>query len=491
MKKLFLVLTTGILSLSSFAQTPCKQVIGYYPDWQWYDRSQLVNPMTIDYSKYTVINYCFFQPMPNGTIALGDSWADQNLLQGQFNWSTNQYIPNTSIVDRAHNANVKVLVSIGGWTWSNNFPAIAADPVKRAAFAHDCNYYVNFYNLDGIDIDWEYPGYAPHGGGPADAGNFTLLMRQIRDSLNALELQHNEQYLLTAAVGASQAHMSNVQWNNIVPLLDMINLMSYDFFGAWDANANHNSPLHAPACGDPSFNIDSAFRALTTVYGVPANKINIGVAFYGRTQSGYTSLCGPTNGQAAVNAFPPDGVPLYYDIYNNINSYTRNWDSNAEVPYLTGNGIFVSYDDEESIGKKADYINAVGACGAIIWEITGDYIETTPGSGVIAGTPLADTLNAVFCQNPTLSVNNNSTANTIHVFPVPANDQLSVTGLNSPNGIARVTITDVSGRLVLQEARNIVNGNITLDIASLPSGTYLLQSESDSLIHTEKFTVQK
>jgi chitinase len=491
MKKLILVLTTGVLSLSSFAQGPCKEVIGYYPDWQWYDRSQLVNPMTIDYSKYTIINYCFFQPMPNGTIALGDSWAEQNLLQGQFNWSTNQYIPNTSIVDRAHNANTKVLVSIGGWTWSNNFPAIAADPVKRAAFAHDCNYYVNFYNLDGIDIDWEYPGYAPHGGGPADAGNFTLLMRQIRDSLDALELQHNEQYLLTAAVGASQAHMSNVQWNNIVPLLDMINLMSYDFFGAWDANANHNSPLYAPACGDPSFNIDSAFRALTTVYGVPANKINIGVAFYGRTQSGYTSLCGPTNGQAAVNAFPPDGVPLYYDIHNNMSSYTRNWDSNAEVPYLTGNGIFVSYDDEESIGKKADYINANGACGAIIWEITGDYIETAPGSGVIAGTPLADTLNAVFCQNPTLSTNDPLPQHSIEVFPVPASDQLNISGLTSTSGNVMIRILDLSGRTVMEESRTVNNGNSQLNISDLSTGTYFLQVIAEGNSIAKKFTIQK
>jgi chitinase len=292
-------------------------------------------------------------------------------------------------------------------------------------------------------------------------------------------------------VGASQAHMSNVQWNNIVPLIDMINLMSYDFFGAWDANANHNSPLYAPACGDPSFNIDSAFRALTTVYGVPANKINIGVAFYGRTQSGYTSLCGSTSGQSAVNAFPPDGVPLYYDIYNNIGSYTRNWDSNAEVPYLTGNGIFVSYDDEESIGKKADYINANGACGAIIWEITGDYIETAPGSGVIAGTPLADTLNAVFCQNPTLSTNDPLPQHSIEVFPVPASDQLNISGLTSTSGNVMIRILDLSGRTVMEESRTVNNGNSQLNISDLSTGTYFLQVIAEGNSIAKKFTIQK
>lgn len=491
MKKLVQVIAVTVLALSEMLNAqPCKQVIGYYPDWQWYDRSLLVNPVTIDYSQYTVINYCFFQPMPNGTIALGDAWAEQNLLQGQFDWNTNTYIPNTSVVDRAHNANVKVLVSIGGWTWSGNFPSIAADSVKRAAFAHDCNYYVDFYNLDGIDIDWEYPGYAPNGGGPADISNYTLFLQQIRDSLNALGQIHNEQYLLTAAMGASQANMNNVQWNAVVPLLDMVNLMSYDFFGAWDANANHNSPLYAPACGDPSFNIDSAFRALTTIHGVPANKINIGVAFYGRTQTGYTSLCGATSGQAATAAFPPDGVPMYYDIANSMSSYTQHWDSGAEVPWLSGNGIFVSYDDERSIAAKANYINTTGACGAIIWEITGDYIETSLGSGVIAGTPLADTLNAVFCQSSPLGLVQSPEKTELRIFPLPSNEEISVMGFSNNVTSAQIEVYDIFGRVVLAEANVEVNaGVLKINTVELTSGAYVVKIYANEFTFNEIFSV--
>jgi chitinase len=487
MKKFFsfVIAVSSLLPANLFAQ-PCRQVIGYYPDWQWYDRSQLVNPMTIDYTKYTVINYCFFQPMANGTIALGDSWAEDNLLLGQYDWNLNQYIPNTSIPSRAHNAGTKVLVSIGGWTWSNNFPAIAADPVKRAQFAHDCNYYVTYYNLDGIDIDWEYPGYAPHGGGPADAANFTIFMQQIRDSLDALELVYNEQYLLTAAVGASPANMANINWPAVTPVLDMINLMSYDFFGAWDANANHNSPLYAGACGDPSFNIDSAFTALTTTYGVPSSKINIGVAFYGRTQTGFTSLCGTTSGNSATAAFPPDGVPLYYDIYNNISSYTYHWDNAAQVPWLDGNGVFVSYDDEQSIAAKANYINTKNACGAIIWEITGDYIETAPGSGVIAGNPLADTLNAVFCQNPNLVVLPLQESD-IRIFPVPAKDQLTIQGVSSQS--TSITVRDLSGRAILMQSVASTNGSINIRLEDFANGIYILEIFSEGQITTAKFEV--
>lgn len=462
---------------------PCKEVVGYYPDWQWYDRSQLVRPTTIDYSKYTVINYCFFNPQANGTINVGDSWAEENLLQGQINWSTTPptYYPNTSIVDLAHNQNVKVLVSVGGWTWSDNFPAIAADPVKRATFAHDCNYYVSFYNLDGIDIDWEYPGYAVHSGTPADMANFTIFLQEIRDSLNALELQNNRQYLLTAAVGASQTNMSNVQWSSVANILDMINLMSYDFFGAWDAVANHNSPLYASACGDPTFNINSAFTTLTTTYGVPASKINIGVGFYGRTQTGFTSLCGGTSGNAATTAFPPDGMPLYYEIAANISQYTTHWDNTAQVPWLDGNGVFVSYDDQQSIALKAQYINAHNARGAIIWEITGDYMETAPGSGIVAGTPLADTLNAVLCSGIT-GVQATTAETEFSLYPNPASDAVALQVVLEKQTDFSITLTDITGRVVLQVPQVTLPAGahvLDLHVAQLPAGSYTCSLRRD------------
>ncbi len=400
LKTVSLTLVLGFLSLLTIAQ-PCLEVVGYYPNWQWYDRNKLVRPATIDYSKYTVINYAFFAPQPNGTIQNTDTWADDNLLYGEPDWVNGGYLPNTSIVDLAHNAGVKVLPSIGGWTLSDNFPSIAADPAKRALFAHECNRLIDQYNFDGVDIDWEYPGYAPHNGGPADKVNFTLLMQQIRDSLDAHTLQTGNTYLITAALGAAQSHMAEVEWSNISNILDMINLMSYDFYGSWDPWSNHNSPLYDPAIGNPGFSIDGAFTTLTTTHGVPASKINIGLAFYGRSLTGCSQLhCTGHSGQVDQVTFPEDlGMPMYYNIESRLNLFTRHWDATAAVSYLIGNDMatFVSYDDEESIGLKAQYIVDNGARGGIIWEITGDYIETSAGSGVVASTPLADTLNAVFC----------------------------------------------------------------------------------------------
>lgn len=397
-----LFLTTA--SFNAQSQSPCKEIVGYYPNWQWYDRAQLVNPQTLDYSKYSILNYCFFDPQLDGSINSTDAWADENLLLGQPDWANGGYLPNTSVVDLAHLNNVQVLPSIGGWTLSNNFPTIAASPTLRANFAQACVNLIQTYNFDGIDLDWEYPGYPPHGGSPADYVNFVLLLQEVRTAIDNYGVSVGKPMLLTVAVGAAPDRMDDVDWVAVTPLLDIINLMSYDFFGAWDSETNHNSPLYAPAVGDPTFNLDYAVTALINTYNVPANKITAGIAFYGRSANtvGSAGLHVPTNGSTNSTLFSADaGSPLYYNIEANMSLFTDNWDSLAQVPYLTGDGslnTFVSYDNERSIGLKAEYIVDNNLRGAIIWEITGDYMETFPGSGILAGTPLVDTLNNVFCN---------------------------------------------------------------------------------------------
>ncbi len=391
-------------TLFIFAQSlPCKEVIGYYPNWQWYDRNKLVKPTSIDYSKYTIINYAFFKPELSGAISSTDAWADDNLLNGQPNWVQGGYYPNTSVVSLAHNAGVKVVPSIGGWTLSNNFPAIAADVTKRTAFANACVQLIAQYNFDGIDIDWEYPGYSPNSGTIADKQNFTLFLQAIRTALNAKTVQTGKTYLLTACFGASQSNMANIEWANVAPILDCINLMSYDFFGTWDATTNHNAPLYTPAQGDPTFNINSAVNSLLTTYNVPANKICAGLAFYGRSHITVNAptLHGAGTGQADKVTFGvDDGSPAFYNVLLQQSLFNKYTDNLAAAPYLLGkNGLknYYSYDDTTSITTKPTYIKKKNLRGCIIWEITGDYIETSPGSGIVAGTPLATAIKNVFC----------------------------------------------------------------------------------------------
>jgi len=419
LKILMFIIISSFFSLITYSQ-PCKEVIAYYPNWQWYDRGNLVNPTSIDYSKYSIINYSFFKPMPNGSITQTDSWADENLLFGQHDWANGGYLPNTSLIDIAHNNNVKVMVSIGGWTLSDNFPAIANDTTKRTLFASECRRLLETYNFDGIDLDWEYPGYASHNGTPADGVNFTLLVEEIRDSIDALGITTGKDYLLSSCFSADFVKMEIIEWSNLIGKLDMFNLMTYDFFGAWETLSNHNSPLYSPAVGNSAFNIDSAFYYVTQVHAVPASLVNIGVAFYGRSVTGCTGLHQTNSGSPDASTFWEDeGSPLYYNIYNKINQFTQYWDSQAQVPYLVGNSIntFVSYDNKQSVAKKAEYVINNNARGVIIWELTGDYIETSLGSGVIASTPLVDTLNYVLCSVPTF-IDENITSKSEEVFVI-------------------------------------------------------------------------
>jgi GH18 family chitinase len=390
---LFMLLFNAVLAQNT------KEIVGYYPNWQWYDRNQLVNPETIEYEKYTVINYAFFRPLADGSIVSTDSWADDNLLLGPMIWWPVPYHDSTrSLPYLAKQAGVKLLPSIGGWNDSYNFPGIAADPQKRLTFVQSCINLIQAYKFDGIDLDWEYPGYEPHGGSPADKQNFTLLLQDLRSALDSLEVQTGKYYMLTSCFGASNERMLNIEWEDVLPLVDMVNLMTYDFHGSWDPLSNHQTPLYPTAIGEPEWCFDGAFTLLTQTHNVPPEKVNLGVAFYGKSLANCTQLYGSHTGYDTAT-FPEDeGQPLYYNILKKMDLFTYHWDDQVKCPYLLGNNIntFVTFDDSLSIALKAAYSKDHQAMGVIIWEITGDYIETAPGSGVIAGTPLLDVLNNIF-----------------------------------------------------------------------------------------------
>ncbi|MBN2667665.1 MAG: T9SS type A sorting domain-containing protein [Bacteroidales bacterium] len=488
--KLSLVFTL-LINVSVNAQNLCKEVVGYFPNWQWYDRNKVVNPQTIQYEKYNILNYAFFSPQSDGHIIATDEWADDNLLLGTPIWypvETNDFT--TSVVYLAHEANVKIVPSIGGWTLSNNFPSIAADPVKRAVFVNDCMQLIDEYQFDGIDIDWEYPGFAEHNGTAADKTNFTILMQDIRDALGSLEISNGKSYILSACFSGDPLKMENIEYGNLIDILDMFNMMTYDFSGTFDAVANHNSPLYAPAQGDPNWNLDAVFHNLTDVYGVPANKINLGVAFYGRTMTNCAGLFQTHSATGNTELFAVDeGTPLYYNIVQHLDEFTYNWDDLAKVPYLT-NGpdlTFVTYDNEASIREKGEYIAENNGRGAIIWEITGDYIETYPGSGIIESTPLVDALNEGLCSETSVtdvSVQNND----FKIYPNPAKQSTQIYLNTKFRDSYHFRVYNQVGELIYSEIIEI--GLISWSLKNLEKGVYLIQLDNDKKVFQQKLIVQ-
>jgi GH18 family chitinase len=399
MKKLLLVLLLFNIITPSFSQ-PCHDVIAYYPSWKWYDRGKLVNPATIDYSKYTIINYAFFKPTADGNIISGDAWADKNLLGDAAAGKPNK----NTLVGKAHAHDVKVLISIGGWTWSKPFPLLASNDVSRKRFADACCDLIKKYDIDGIDIDWEYPGYKLHGGGNADKQNFTLLLTAVRTALDKLELEKSKKLYLTIASGVSEQHLASIEWSNVTGLVDIINLMTYNYSGPWDATTGHNAPLFSNSTTGGSMCIDRTVNSLIEKHLVDPSKIALGMAFYARTSltKNNAQLNVSALKQADNKTFMSDnGTPEYYNVLLNSHKFIANWDWDAKVPYLVGKNnlnSFVSYDDPVSVGIKAGYAMAKGLRGAVLWELTGDYTESYPGSGTIASTPLANAINSVFCS---------------------------------------------------------------------------------------------
>ena len=292
------------------------------------------------------------------------------------------------LLELAHANGVKVMASIGGWSMCKHFPEMAADPVKRARFIEDCKKLINM-GFDGIDLDWEYPGpYAGMNftGSNADYANFENLVEEIRTAIGPDKL-------ITAAMAADYKKIEGFNWSRLSNSMDYFNMMTYDFNGGWSNIAGHNAPLYPyDGAEAPDFNWQTLLTKMKEM-GVPTNKINFGAPFYGRgvVTTGNATLNAPTV-KTNVNIQPDgpistasdytnwpldvyDGTPNHFYIKQKTgpgSGWTRYWDNQAKVPYMTNGKYFLSYDDEESIAEKAKFINANNLAGTIVWTVYGD-----------------------------------------------------------------------------------------------------------------------
>lgn len=249
---------------------------------------------------------------------------------------------------------LKILLSIGGWE-SGRFSEMAADETSRLSFAADCQRVVDEFDLDGIDIDWEYPtsGMAGISSSPADRDNFTLLMRDIREAIG-------QKKLLTLATAASGKYIDFVA---IDPFIDFVNIMAYDMGGA----PHHHSALYRSELTG-SISADEAVKAHEAA-GVPLNKLVMGIPFYGR-------------------AAPELGGFVDYKKIVTLDSVVMKWDDVAKAPYLSRSDttpMICGYDDAQSIAIKCTYIMEKGMLGAMYWDYNGDDEEGTLRKAVYNG----------------------------------------------------------------------------------------------------------
>jgi chitinase len=334
----------------------------------------------------THVIYAFAQVGADGRLAYGDRCLDLGECEGrsgQGGIGPGGNFAQLRLLKQRY-PQLKLLLAVGGWTGSRRFSDVALTQESRWSFAESAVDFISRRQrglFDGIDIDWEYPvggGLPENSKRPADRRNFTLLLEELRRQLDAQGERDERRYLLTAATGAGPSHAANLELDRVAAVLDWINLMTYDYH-AGSRIAHFNAPLYAPV-GDPTphLNVDASVRVYRDG-GVPPRKIVLGVPFYGRS---YGRVPSENRG-----LFQPAGGPvprewgageLDFDALTRkrpeADGFRRFWHADARVPWLYKEsiGVWITYDDVQSIGQKADYARQRGLGGVMAWELGGD-----------------------------------------------------------------------------------------------------------------------
>lgn len=380
-----------------------KVSIGFLTQWGIYSGFSEKNLVTDGAAaRLTEINYAFSDVSADGLCASGDSWADYQrpftaaesvdgvadapgqALAGNFNQLREL---------KAAYPKLKIVMTIGGWSWSGQFSRLAATEAGRQRFVQSC--VAQYLDgdipglpagaakgvFDGIDLDWEYPGEPGAGNpyGPQDSADFTALLRDFHSALGRAAASAHRDYLLTADTSPNQyAAAQQLQLDRAAHFVDWLNVMTLDFHGGWDAKTDFAANLY-PDPADPQPANARFSIAQTVAYyeaqGVPADKIALELPYYAHAWAGVPAtgdgLYQPASGAAptdnagyAVVAAQPGTVH-----YDPITASVWKYDAASQT--------FWTYDDPATVAAKGQYINAAGLRGASVWSLDGDTANGT------------------------------------------------------------------------------------------------------------------
>jgi chitinase len=398
--------------------------------------------------------------------------------------------------------NLKILLSLGGWTYSKYFSDAAASSASRQKFVSSCITMFLKGNLptgvsgdasggtaagaglfDGFDIDWEYPGVLGHTGnhfGAQDTANYTLLLQEFRTELDSYGASVGKHFELTAAVPSGQDKIAKIQTNQIGNYLDYADVMTYDMHGGWETTGptnfqdpiynSPNDPSAAVPPGSEKYNIDTAIKAWTSglsddniVGGFPAGKIVMGFPFYYRGWTGvpagsnhglYQTATGPT---AAFPYTQTAGVVDYKELVTAgvVGNPSDNfYDPTTQASWIYDGTNFYSGDTPQSIAAKTTYIKNNNLAGAMVFSLdaedTGDTllnaISTGLPGGSGGGTP-TPTPTPTHTPTPTPTPNTPTPTPTHTPTATPTSTPTS-TPTATPTNTPTVTPTSTGGSLV-------------------------------------------
>ncbi|MFM7015534.1 MAG: glycoside hydrolase family 18 protein [Bacteroidota bacterium] len=323
------------------AQSYKFRVVGYYA-------GRTIAPDSFQVEKLTHLIWCFGH-LNGNELSIANA-TDSSIIQQM-------------VALKARNPRLKVMLSLGGWGGCEHCSTVFSSEEGRAAFAKSAKQLNDYFHTDGIDLDWEYPvvkGFPGHRYSYEDKNNFTALVKTLRATLSPI----NE--ISFAAGGFTNYIDSAIDWNATMPYIDFINVMSYDLVHGYSTVSGHHTPLYSTPQQIES--TDNAVNLLLDK-GVPAEKIVIGAAFYGRffkmTTDGEVDLYQPCKFEHGFS---------YKYASDSLSGFTRHWDNLAKAPYAINKErrLLATYDDERSVGLKTRYALTKNLGGIMFWQLYDD-----------------------------------------------------------------------------------------------------------------------
>ncbi|EGX87992.1 chitinase [Cordyceps militaris CM01] len=384
-------ITSYLSALLAFTTTGVvgKNVIGYYPSWKKHHADAM------DLRLYTHINFAFAIPARDGGLFFEGDWF---LLQ---------------VVSSLHSKGVKAMLSVGGWTGSKHFSPILKDAAASASLIRNIVRYMQRYDLDGVDLDWEYPGRLGNScnafDAEADARNYLAFLRALRQQMEVAFGPGRK--LLTLALrvepfdGPDGRPLADVA--AFAAVADFGSLMQFDVNGGWNRTTGPLAPLRCERGKGLQVSFVSAIDAWVRA-GWPANKLNAGYAFYGRSTTALADMMlDPTNQyqpqaktvplgdsedapwhDACAGTTANSGIWQWKHMMKQgvLSSPTkakepwvRQWDNTSQTPWVFNpeTRVFISYDDPQSLQVKVDYAASRGLAGAMVWSLNMDAPSNT------------------------------------------------------------------------------------------------------------------